>query len=378
MSGQANNRRPSDVQRRRQERARQTQQQPQRQQQQRLQQSAPAAQSGHMATQEEYKYLLSLRDGYKTAALGLKLTGNREKALSMLKISKQLAVMTQAIEEGKPVDLTGLPPRPPKISVPAPQRARMAPPPPPARTQTDVAPARRRNNLDIEKQMERASLNSLPVTPSTSTQNIEQVAQAVRTVRVTQDEDVARLFDAPTSASSVMEALEQRLEKYKSTMDSATAEGNASKARRLGRIVKQYENAIKAATKGLDFDFDSLPCPPGYPPIPWQGNKVVIKVEYDPSRQQSIAQEPPRSPREKPVRPKTELNAKVDELTDQQNMLKRAAVAAKDSDDRAQALKLLRLAKGLDPIIEAVKCGLPFDEASIPPELNETLKMLKN
>lgn len=47
-----------------------------------------------------------------------------------------------------------------------------------------------------------------------------------------------KLFHAPAGASSVMEALQQRLDKFRSTALSAKEEGNSSKARRLDRIVQ--------------------------------------------------------------------------------------------------------------------------------------------
>lgn len=68
-----------------------------------------------------------------------------------------------------------------------------------------------------------------------------------------------------------MEALQQRLEKYKSAAEQAQQEGNSSKARRMGRIQKQYEDAIKAHRAGKPIDFDELPTPPGYAPIPTGG-----------------------------------------------------------------------------------------------------------
>ena len=46
------------------------------------------------------------------------------------------------------------------------------------------------------------------------------------------------MFNAPEAPQSVMEALTQRLDKYKSTESSAKAAGEGSKARRMGRIVK--------------------------------------------------------------------------------------------------------------------------------------------
>ena len=67
---------------------------------------------------------------------------------------------------------------------------------------------------------------------------------------------------------SAEEALEQRLSKYRSGVESAKKKGNGSKARRMGRIVKQYEDALKALKAGERVDFGELPTPPGYPPIP--------------------------------------------------------------------------------------------------------------
>ena len=68
-----------------------------------------------------------------------------------------------------------------------------------------------------------------------------------------------------------LEALHQRLDKYKAGVESAKAEDNGSKARRMGRIVKQYEDAIKTVKAGKSVDFSELPTPPGFPPIPVGG-----------------------------------------------------------------------------------------------------------
>lgn len=46
------------------------------------------------------------------------------------------------------------------------------------------------------------------------------------------------MFGAPPPPTSVLEALIQRLEKFKGSKESALAEGNNSKVRRLDRIIK--------------------------------------------------------------------------------------------------------------------------------------------
>ncbi len=60
-----------------------------------------------------------------------------------------------------------------------------------------------------------------------------------------------------------MEALEQRLKKYQQSEEAAKAENNASKIRRMGRIIKQYQDAIKLHKAGKPIPVDELPTPPG-------------------------------------------------------------------------------------------------------------------
>ena len=64
------------------------------------------------------------------------------------------------------------------------------------------------------------------------------------------------------------EHLVARLRKYQSTADEATKQGNNGKARRMMRIVKQYQAAIKSHKAGKAVNFDDLPTPPGFPPFP--------------------------------------------------------------------------------------------------------------
>lgn len=97
--------------------------------------------------------------------------------------------------------------------------------------------------------------------------NVAQAEELEALPEITQ-EDKSKLFHAPESASTVLEALEQRLEKYQATAQAAQDDGNNSKARRMGRIVKQYQEAIKAYKAKQPIDFEALPSPPGFPPIP--------------------------------------------------------------------------------------------------------------
>ena len=74
---------------------------------------------------------------------------------------------------------------------------------------------------------------------------------------------------------TTLEALEQRLAKYQSSSDQAQAEGNSSKVRRMGRIIKQYQTAIKASKAGKPVAFDELPDPPGT----YNNIKLKSKIE---------------------------------------------------------------------------------------------------
>ena len=75
------------------------------------------------------------------------------------------------------------------------------------------------------------------------------------------------------------------------------------------------------------------------------------------------AQAPSVSPKAPPK--KTALATRQDKqlamLLERQNMFKQAALEAKKTGEIAQAKEYLRMAKGIDPLISANKCGVPVD-----------------
>merc|ERR1712106_159057 len=75
-------------------------------------------------------------------------------------------------------------------------------------------------------------------------------------------------YGAPDAPTTIAEALNQRLQKYKSEELKAKEGGNGSKARRMGRICKQYEDAIRMNKAGRPIPRGDLPEPPGFGPIP--------------------------------------------------------------------------------------------------------------
>ena len=52
-------------------------------------------------------------------------------------------------------------------------------------------------------------------------------------------------------------------------------------------------------------------------------------------------------------------------LLERQNMFKQAALDAKKSGEIVLAKEYLRMAKGIDPLISANKCGIPVDMETV-------------
>jgi coiled-coil and C2 domain-containing protein 1 len=69
------------------------------------------------------------------------------------------------------------------------------------------------------------------------------------------------------TAESLESALKERLEVYRRSKTVAENEENSSKARRYGRICKQFEDALKLHSKGKPVPLGELPTPPGFPPL---------------------------------------------------------------------------------------------------------------
>ncbi|XP_065569451.1 coiled-coil and C2 domain-containing protein 1-like [Artemia franciscana] len=291
--------------------------------------------------EEMVKEVQQRRDVYKKAAVFAKQKGDTETALKYLRIVKQFEPLITAAEAGQPVDMDSLPPLP-QEPVEAPMPVNVAPEAPMA-TPIAAVPVRKEEPSEVS-------------TPRT-----------------------------------VLEALEQRLQKYKSIEKQAKDEGNNSKARRFSRIVKQYLDAIKAHKAGRTIDYEELPCPPGYPPIPGIapaqaapgiGSAMLAPIE---TPSESVSNEIPssvlksRSPPAVPAKRETvapspdakkaapSLQQKqLDIILERQKQFKQAALEAKARGEINQAKEFLKISKGFDPLIEASKGGLPVDMKSIP------------
>lgn len=105
--------------------------------------------------------------------------------------------------------------------------------------------------------------------------------------------------EATCGPENVEGALKERLEVYRRTKVAAEAEGNTSKARRYGRICKQFEDALKMHARGKPVPLDELPVPPGFPPLvnTTQGNNAGAQVAPKPGPPGNVAAATPAQPR---------------------------------------------------------------------------------
>lgn len=189
--------------------------------------------------------LTERKNQYKIAALKAKKSGDNTTAISYIKIAKQFETVIAAAQSGQSVDLSRMP----------------GPPQDPS------------EKLEDNK---------------------------MQTDSVPQEQESEEPDESLITASSVEEALHQRLDVYKKQEEAAKEQDNASKARRMGRIVKQYEQAIKAHKAGKPISVDELPTPPGYAPIPVPGSQAPKPAPAPPTPASAESDHPKAPPRNKP------------------------------------------------------------------------------
>ncbi|NWX81657.1 C2D1B protein, partial [Nothoprocta pentlandii] len=314
----------------------------------------------HDADSSSTRALLLMRQKeYKVAALKAKQRGDLEKAKEYMKTGKKFDVVLEALDSGQPIDLQNLPPSPPGKVI-------------------------REEGISCILKPESCVIS------------------------------LSLLFQAHLQPKTVLEALQQRLEKYKSAAAQAKASGDDRKGRMHERIAKQYQDAIKAHKAGRKVDFSELPVPPGFPPIPGvataDGNSTIAAVLESASQlanmeeneeeeeSESLTQAPvakksaqlPGKPTQV-VKPFTVPSAAAEEegspehgkkspapstpdkaveqldfLENRKKQYIKAAVKAKKANNLEQAKIYLRKAKSFDPKIEQVKCGKPVDISKLP------------
>lgn len=234
----------------------------------------------------------------------------------------------KALNEGKPVDLSQVPPPPPGFT----------------------------SNYKVDISTYSAPPPATPPTTSVSAQSVTS-----STVKEQQEQpEVDQEIPVPKTA---MEALQQRLAKYKEGQKSAQEKGESSRVRRTGRIIKQYEDAIKMLKAGKPVEFSELPTPPGYPPIPAARPAPAPKAPAP--AQARIAQSlPPSMPAVRKVQPSVS-DQQLQVLQERIAHFKQAAKEAKGKGDKELAIKYLRYSKGVEQMLQAARGGLPIDMTQV-------------
>lgn len=174
------------------------------------------------------------KDEYKAAALKAKKLNDKITAINYIKVAKQFETVIAAVQSGQPVDLSLMP--------------------------------------------------GPPQEPSANTQQNETQKEDSPQPQPPPEKEIVEGEATPdVAADSVEEALLQRIEFYKKQVDAATTEGNSSKARRMGRVLKQFEDALKLHKKGKPIPLDELPVTPGFAPIPVSGGAKPQQVKPEPA-----------------------------------------------------------------------------------------------
>ncbi|NXN80222.1 C2D1B protein, partial [Bombycilla garrulus] len=315
--------------------------------------------------------LLMRQKEYKLAALKAKQQGDLEKAKEYMKAGKKFDVVLEALDSGQPIDLQNMPPSPQgKACLQEPF--------------SEVSLCC--NGMILQH------LNLRPKKLQVGLLHFSKSLQQPRTV---------------------LEALQQRLDKYRAAAAQAKASGDHRKGRMHDRIAKQYQDAIRAHKAGRKVNFSELPVPPGFPPLPGvaatDGGSTIAAVlenanrlanmeendeedENEPAPQAPVAKKPTQpapvpsaaaqesSPEhlKRAASPSTldkaesmdhlppAVREQLEFLENRKKQYMKAAIKAKRENNLAQAKTYLRTAKGLDLKIEQAKSGKTVDISKLP------------
>ncbi|NXB52045.1 C2D1B protein, partial [Leucopsar rothschildi] len=314
--------------------------------------------------------LLMRQKEYKLAALKAKQQGDLEKAKEYMKAGKKFNVVLEALDSGQPIDLQNMPPSP-------------------------------QGKACLQETFSEVSLCcSLCVLKSLHC-GIELCVC---------------FAEALQQPKTVLEALQQRLEKYRAAAAQAKGSGDDRKGRMHDRIAKQYQDAIRAHKAGRKVNFSELPVPPGFPPLPGvaatDGGSTIAAVlenasklanmeendeeeENEPLPQAPVAKKPTQVVKPTPVpsaaaqesspehlkraaSPSTldkaesmdhlppAVREQLEFLENRKKQYLKAAIKAKRENNLEQAKTYLRTAKGLDLKIEQAKSGKTVDISKLP------------
>uniref|UniRef100_A0A8D3D4S6 Coiled-coil and C2 domain-containing protein 1B n=1 Tax=Scophthalmus maximus TaxID=52904 RepID=A0A8D3D4S6_SCOMX len=376
------------------------------------------------------QHTLEERAAMYTAALqNAKSAGETSKARRFERGLKTLEMMLAAVKKGRPVNEAEIPPpvstgAPSAASSAAPRPAapkRPAPPVPPRPEPTPSAQQEESEAMLLERQreykmaalrakkqgdVEQAKLHFKESKVSYTRLETSEVwfktekcasvvlcfvylVFALKQISSYNNRHIVNLYEsvnvlfpsAPAAPRDVLDALEQRRAKYAEASAQAKASGDDRKARMHDRIAKQYQSAIRAHKAGKAVDFDELPVPPGFPPIPGQkatGAEQGFVAALE-AADKLASTDPAEVPDEEEVDEEKEEKVAVSItlsfligffflwfLEGRKRQYLKAALQAKQKNDLEQAKNFLRSAKGLDATIETARSGKTVDISALP------------
>uniref|UniRef100_A0AAR2J0W8 C2 domain-containing protein n=1 Tax=Pygocentrus nattereri TaxID=42514 RepID=A0AAR2J0W8_PYGNA len=332
---------------------------------------------------------------YRTAITNAKTAGESTKARRYERGLKTLQSMLSSVRKGGKINEAEIPPPvscgvpdgPPRPPAPAAgyllKRSIVVcwtgPPEPPLRQPT------KEMLLERQKEYRMAALKAKQAG------DIEKAKMHIKAIDLTCYSScvgVSAAPEAPVSQSgpvqpkTVLEALEQRMAKYKEACAQAKASGDDRKARMHDRIAKQYQSAIRSHKAGRPVNYDELPVPPGFPPIPGQqaaapeqGFAAVLETANKLASNEADAgdedEEEEGEKKEKETKEQLCVNLlsasqQLEFLEGRKKQYMKAALQAKQKNDVEQAKIYLRTAKGLEPMIEAARSGKAVDISKVP------------
>ncbi|MEJ1282646.1 coiled-coil and C2 domain-containing protein 1B isoform X2 [Cricetulus griseus] len=242
--------------------------------------------------------LLARQREYKVAALNAKRAGDLDRARELMRIGKRFGTVLEALEKGQPVDLSGMPPAPEDLK---------------ALPQASKAPTATRVLSPAVEQVQPVMTSDLPATPV-----------------------------APAEPKTVLDALQQRLNRYREAGIQARANGDERKARMHDRIAKSDAPA----------------------------QAPVAKKPAQPLAHSSrLLTEPKASSSKESLSPSAREQLAL--LEARKLQYQRAALQAKRRQDLEQAKSHLRVAKSLEAQIIQARAGQPIDLSKVPSPLTD-------
>lgn len=292
--------------------------------------------------------LLERQREYKMAALNAKKSCDTAMALQFVKIIKIFDTVLSSARNGESVDLSDMPPHPSELS---------------------------------SKVLNAIGQPSTPLTQPAKQENTLQQSENVNVPELAEVQPIpqAQPTESPPieEPATVLDALMQRLQKYQALEASAKADGNDRKVRQNGRIVKQYQDAIRAHKAGKVVAYDELPTPPGFSPIPSnvQQKPAPPAAPSAPPKQDDASPEN-SSPTKSPLKKQDSrvsgnhsntsiMNKTIELLLERQKEFKEAALEAKKAGEIEQAKEFLKTFKGIDNLLNVARGGLPVDLSTV-------------